>query len=101
MVRFLVIIFDGASEDVPNEDLTLIKDEFSLPFLISFFLSRLFSSLINDKTTRDVVMVIRFAEQKEEFVKRSNLLRTAIIAKVTKIKSYYTDEVNIKLKYLI
>jgi len=27
MVRFLVIIFDGASEDVPNEDLTLIKGE--------------------------------------------------------------------------
>lgn len=38
MVRFLVIIFDGASEDVPNEDLTLIKDEFSLP-LLDLFLS--------------------------------------------------------------
>lgn len=39
MVRFLVIIFDGASEDVPNEDLTLIKDD-SLSFSISFSFSR-------------------------------------------------------------
>jgi len=32
-----VIIFDGASENVPNEDLTLIKDELFL--LLELFLS--------------------------------------------------------------
>jgi len=37
MVCFLVIIFDGASENVPNEDLTLIKDELFL--LLELFLS--------------------------------------------------------------
>lgn len=41
MVRFLMIIFDGASEDVPNEDLTLIKDEPSLSVFLDYFLSLL------------------------------------------------------------
>lgn len=40
MVRFLVIIFDGASEDVSNEDLTLIKDGLSLSSSLSFSFAR-------------------------------------------------------------
>lgn len=59
MVRFLMIIFDGASEDVPNEDLTLIKDE------LSFSLSL---SIINDKMTT-VVTIIRVAKQKKNLLK--------------------------------
>jgi len=39
-----VIIFDGASEDVPNENLTLIKEDLSLPPSLSL------SLFIDDKT---------------------------------------------------
>lgn len=73
MVRFLVIIFDGASEDVPNEDLTLIKDD-SLSLARSLFLLHVLSlSHINDKTIRCVVMAIRVAKQRRKFANRPKI----------------------------
>lgn len=73
MVCFLVIIFDGANEDVPNEDLTLIKDELSLSLFLNLFLSFAQSlPLINDKTIWGCCHGNSRCKVKREFVKRSN-----------------------------
>jgi hypothetical protein len=44
-VCLCVIIFDGASEDVPNENLTLIKEDLSLRLSLSLS----FSPYVDDK----------------------------------------------------
>jgi len=99
MVRFLVIIFDGASEDVPNEDLTLIKDEFSLYLDFFLFLSLVLTFSYQRQNDTGCSHDNLRCGAKKEFAKRSNLFR--ILAKITKIKLYYIDEINVQLKCLM